>query len=160
MPDPDDPGGVGDLHVVGFDGRHFDFPGGGHRRYLEFRTADVRILGRLVEVPGDPEGSGRTYREGLDLLVGDRFEVYITCNGRVNLWIDGQWQFSVAIKCDTIDAPGHPGSTSDDPHPLQGVPHINLTVPNRPAELPADVGGFIVDGDREGATPADYLVDG
>lgn len=149
-----DPGGTGDLHVRTLDGKEFDFPGGGHRRFLELSTGDVRVLGRLVEVPGDPPGSGRTYREGLDLYLGDRFQVYIACDGKVRVFCDGQYEFEVEVKCDTLDAPGHPGCTTEEPHPLMGVPHINLTIPMAPADHEA-AGGLLADGEP-GDPPAKW----
>lgn len=152
-----EPGGGGDLHITRIDGSTYDFGGGGHQRYRLIEADGIGVAVRLTEVPGDPPGSGRTYCEGVDIRAGDSCQVYISTDGVINVWVDGRWMVQAVLKIDTIDAPGHPGSTSDDPHPLTSVPHINITVPRYPDD-PGNASGLIVDGDDQ-ADPARYCAD-
>jgi hypothetical protein len=155
------PGGIGDPQIEGVDGVGFEFSGVPHRLHkLYGRGEAIRVLGRLTPVGwtpegGDPEDADRQYFSWIHVVLGD-VQVIVGEDGTTHV-ITPTDHVRVESKVDTIDAPGHPGSTRDGPHPLQGVPHLNVRTVRMP---PYRVGesGIWVDGPTAAKNPEAYLV--
>jgi hypothetical protein len=152
-----DPGGEGDPHITTFSGVTFAFKGAAGRLYNFLTRGPLRVLPRLLPVPGDPPGEERTYIAGVDVEGDGPFKV-VVMGGTTHVLAHGH-HVEVESKHCTLDAPGHLGETAAAPHPLSGVAHLNVYVPTRPD--PEDgATGLLVDGDRQDAAEADYEVDG
>lgn len=156
---PGDPGGVigGDVHVTKKDGTVFDFDGELYKLSKIYQSDSIQVNGRFFPVPGEGSGSPRTYFGGIDVHTAGPTQIYIDTFGNVNIFSGGN-HWKIQAKVDTLDAIGHPGCTSIEHHPLQGVPHLNAFFKSCP-ENPGQESGIMIDGDRPDATPSDYLVE-
>jgi len=144
------PGTIGDPYITKVDGSVYEFKGEAGRRYTLFERDGLSIEPRVAEIP---DGSGRQYNIGVDVKIPG--PSWIVCYGG-KTWIHfGERRIEIEQKFCTLDAPGHFGNTTDEPHPLQGVEHMNLT--SEPIPGDAEHGrGLAVDGDVRPAS--DYLV--
>ena len=155
-------GAGGDPVMTALDLTQFEFTGVPHRLHKLYSRGPLQILARLTPVGWteggpEPEEGADQYISGFDVIVGD-LKVVVESDGTVAFLLP-DYHFIAEIKCDTIDAPGHPGSTSDEPHPLQGVPHCNIVMPIRPAHRLGE-SGIWVDGAKSALYPGDYVVPG
>lgn len=150
---PTTAGTVGDPYITRLDGQTFAFGGTPGRLHNLYSDDTVQVFTRILAVPGDSEG--RTYNAGVDVVAGP-VKVVVLSDGRVHVLVGGR-HVEVEAKVCTLDAPGHGGNTSDEPHPLQGVPHMNITLPAGAAIEGAT--GLLVDGDEAGEA-ARYVVEG
>lgn len=150
MPDPIDPGGGGDPHIVRLDATTFQFGGVPGRLYNLYSSGDLRVLVRIFAVPGSPD---LTFISGVDVMIGG-VKVVALIDGFLHVLVGGH-HVKVETKFCTLDAPGHMGCTTEDPHPLSGVPHCNVTMPGYVAE---EASGLVVDGTAE-ADPSLYEVE-
>lgn len=162
--DPGDPGGGGDPYVVTLGKKAFFFEGEHGRRYTFLRYerpdgARLEILPRIAMVPDVGNGSeidGKTLISGVDVHAGP-VHLYLGPDAKAHIFYDGN-HLVLELKACTLDKPGHYGCTSEEPHPLQGVTHLNLTMPQHD-DIPADAVGLMIDGDED-ADPKRYEVPG
>ncbi len=85
-------------------------------------------------------------------------EIYAGLRSGINVWHAGNKSELTQFAC-SLDAPGHFGKTTDAPHPLMGVAHMNFRVAKYPDDL-SGATGLLMDGDRPDAKPKDYEVAG
>lgn len=155
----DPPGGGEDPRIRRLDGETFQFAGVAGRRYrlLDYRRPDGRSLAihpRVAALPN--EVPGQTCFSGVDIHVSTPAHIYLDTRGVLHVFADGQ-HLAIELKVCTLDAPGHGGHSTNEPHPLQGVPHINIDLSR--LDLPADATGLVVDGSAD-ADPRRYEVPG
>jgi hypothetical protein len=164
------PAGEGDLKVSDLNGAPFDFNGVPHALHRMYSRGPFRVLQRLTPVGWTPGGgdppdadSAPQYCAGAEVHVGD-VRVIVGDDGRTHVILGPdparpEYHVTIEAKVDTLDAPGHPGSTSDDPHPLRGVPHLNVAMPIFPQKRYGESGVW-PDGPSSADHPADYVVPG
>ena len=115
------------------------------------------MLGRFFPVPGDQAQSPRTYFGGIDVLTSGPTQIYFDSFGNVHVFSGGN-HWLVECKADTLDAVGHPQCTSIEPHPLQGVPHLNVVMKKCPDGV-VNERGIMIDGDHPDSKKSDYVVE-
>lgn len=155
-------GGEGDPHMTTMDGTTFHFSGVPHRLHRLYSRGPLRILGRCTPIGwtpegGDPADTSRQYFSGVDVVLGDA-RIVVGCDGKTHVILP-DYHITIVAKVDTLDAPGHPGCTSEEPHPLMGIPHVNVTMPIAPNHRLGE-SGVIVDGPDANHRPEDYVVAG
>jgi hypothetical protein len=157
----------GDPIVTAMDGSKFSFVGVPHKLHRMYRCGQIEEAERLTPVgwseeKGDPEDASRQYVSGADFKIGD-VKIVVGVDGKVHIIvgpaIKPDYHWVIEMKVDTLDAPGHPGCTTLEPHPLQGVAHLNVTLPIFPTQRLAE-SGIRSDGPKSNDHPEVYLVPG
>lgn len=150
------PGGGGDPYVEDIHGGWFRFKGEHTKRYTLYRDTEINVSGRVLNVPDDPED--RQFFSGFDVELSGGWRLVVLYDGKIHIIKDGDYHVTVESKHCTLDAPGHFGSTQDEPHPLMGIAHCNIDIPTFKPNM--DATGLCVEGATSAEHPEQYEIPG
>lgn len=145
--------GEGDPYITTLTGQVYQFDGIPGKRYNFFTQGPLKILPRIAAVPNH---EGKTCFGGVDVVLEDKWTIYIAPDGHIYVTSENH-QVKIQVKQCSLDAPGHNGKTQDDPHPLMGVPHMNIYITHL-GDVTTPITGLMFDNSPDAETK--YAVEG